>query len=139
MLQPKKYKYKKLKKRYIRNQKLETKANNLKFGSAGLKILESGKFTAKKIETLRQTINRFLNRKGKIWIRVFPDIPVSAKPSENRMGKGKGNIDRWVSFMKAGTMLFEIHGVSIQRSKIALQKAQKKIFLKTKLVFRDVK
>lgn len=139
MLQPKKYKYKKLKKRYLRNQKIETKANSLKFGLVGLKILESGKFTAKKIETLRQTINRFLNRKGKVWIRVFPDIPVSAKPSENRMGKGKGNIDRWVAFMKAGTMLFEIDGVSLQRARIALQKAQKKIFLKTKIVFRNAK
>jgi large subunit ribosomal protein L16 len=134
MLQPKKFKFKKTKKRYLRQQFLETKTYKLVFGTMGLKAIEKGKLSAKKIEMLRQILNRYLARKGKIWIKIFPSIPVTAKPSEVRMGKGKGNVDFWCSPVKAGTILFEIQGVTQQKGIFALLKVQKKIFFKTKII-----
>ena len=135
-LQPKRYKYKKLKKCYLKNQMLETKLNKLNFGSSGLKILESIKMPASQLEMIRQIINRTMNRKGKLWISLFPVISVTSKPTENRMGKGKGNVSFWVIPIKAGTVLFELQGISKQESFLVFKKVQKKLSFKTKIVYR---
>lgn len=131
---PKKTKFKKFKKRYFRSQIIETKMNKLIFGSIGLKAQESSKITARQIESVRQCINRNLQRKGKIWLRIFPFIGVTAKPTENRMGKGKGNISHWVSFIKAGSILFEVTGVPKNIAVKALLKASNKFSLKSKII-----
>lgn len=136
LLQPKRYKYKKLKKRYLRQQLIETKLNKLSFGFCGLKTLESTILSASQLEMIRQLINRGINRKGKLWILLFPSISVTSKPIENRMGKGKGNVSHWITPIKAGTMLFELQGISKQESYLILQKMQKKLSFKTKIVFR---
>lgn len=135
-LQPKRNKYKKLKKCFLKNQKIETKLNKLCFGLYGLKILESIKISASQLEMIRQLVNRGMSRKGKLWICIFPAIPITSKPTENRMGKGKGNVSYWVSPIKAGTVLFEIQGISKQESFIVLKKLQKKLGFKTKIIFR---
>lgn len=108
-LQPKRTKYKKLKKVYL-TKLLATSGYKLQFGTFGIKILKATKLTAKQIESIRQTVNRQLNRKGKVWVRVFPHIPITSKPTENRMGKGKGSVDYWCAPLKAGTILFEVGG-----------------------------
>lgn len=135
-LQPKRYKYKKLKKRFLRQQLIETKLNKLNFGFFGLKTLESILVSASQLEMMRQLINRTMNRKGKLWILLFPSVPVTSKPTENRMGKGKGNVSFWVAPVKAGTVLFEIQGISKQESFLVLKKLQKKLSFKTKIIFR---
>lgn len=135
LLQPKKSKYKKLKKRYLKNQLLETKSFVLRHGTIGIKVLTAARFTARQIEALRQCVSRSLGRKGKIWINVFPSIPVTAKPTENRMGKGKGSINYWSVPVKAGSILMEIAGVSTMESKLALSKGAAKLPVKTKIVF----
>lgn len=104
-LQPKKTKYKKNRKGTLK--KIEYGANKLKFGTIGLKALESGCISAKQIESARQAINRRLKRNGKIWIRIFPHISVTAKPIEVRMGKGKGSVKHWISKVKRGLVLFD--------------------------------
>ena len=108
-LQPKKLKYKKIKKGRL--SKLEFKTNLLKHGTIGLKAVESGTITARQIEAARQAIVRKSKRKGKIWIRIFPCTPVTRKPIEIRMGKGKGSISHWTAIVKSGTVLFEMCGV----------------------------
>merc|ERR1711879_496799 len=122
LFQPKRTKFKKLKKRFLKQQAIETKLNILKFGIIGLKFLESTKISSTQLEMCRQTINRSINRKGKLWIRLFPTIPVSSKPTENRMGKGKGAIKFWILPIKAGTLLFELQGLSVQQSSFAFNK-----------------
>ena len=92
------------------NTKLESKANTLKFGTFGIQALEKGRITAKQIEAVRRAITGFMKRKGKVWIRIFPDFPISQKPSEVRMGKGKGNVSYWVANVKPGRILYEIAG-----------------------------
>ena len=92
LLQPRQFKHRKLKKRYINNQLIETKSNTLRYGRIGLKALAATRLTARQIEAVRQCVNRNLARKGKIWITVFPSIPVTSKPTENRMGKGKKEV-----------------------------------------------
>ena len=94
------------------------------------------KLTAKQIESIRQTVNRQLNRKGKVWVRVFPHIPVTSKPTENRMGKGKGNVEYWVSLVQPGTVLYEMAGVSEEVAREALYKASAKLPIKTKFIKR---
>jgi len=136
LFQPRKIKYKKLKKCFLRKQCIETKVNKLKFGTIGLKFLESTKISAAQLEMLRQIINRAINRKGKVWIRLFPMIPVSSKPTENRMGKGKGAIKYWVLPIKAGTVLFELQGLSVQEATLALTKVKRKLSNKTKIIFK---
>lgn len=131
-LQPKKTKYKKTKKGKIR--KLEFKANKLIFGSVGLKAINSGIITARQIEATRQAISRKVKKKGKIWIRIFPDVPITAKPISARMGKGKGSLSHWGAKVKGGTMLFEICGVKdIKIIKSALRTGSAKLPLKTKI------
>lgn len=139
LLQPRQNKYKKLKKRYIKNQIIETKSFILRYGQIGLKALSSNKITARQIEAARQCINRELNRKGKIWINIFPSVPVTKKPTENRMGKGKGSVDHWIAPVKAGSILLEISGVPFAKAKLALLKGSFKLPLSTKIVFSYVK
>jgi large subunit ribosomal protein L16 len=108
-LQPKKLKYKKIRKGKL--SKLEFKSNKLVFGTSGLKSMESGTISARQIEACRQAISRKIKRKGKLWIRIFPDIPVFSKPTASRMGKGKGSISHWGVKVSGGTVLFEICGI----------------------------
>jgi large subunit ribosomal protein L16 len=131
-LQPKKPKYKKIKKGKIR--KLEFKANKLQFGNVGLKAVNSAIITARQIEATRQAISRKIKKKGKIWIRVFPDLPITAKPISARMGKGKGSLSHWGVRVRGGTMLFEICGVKDPKViESALRTGSAKLPLKTKI------
>jgi large subunit ribosomal protein L16 len=129
-LQPKKLKkLKKTRKGIIRN--LEFKSNTLKFGIIGMKAATSGIITARQIEAARQAIARKTKRKGKIWIRVFPDLPVTSKPREARMGKGKGPISFWAARVRGGTVLFEICGIKENIASDALRLGGNKLPIKT--------
>ncbi|MEL6244678.1 MAG: 50S ribosomal protein L16, partial [Pseudomonadota bacterium] len=108
----------------------------LTFGTYGLKALEPERVTARQIEATRRAVTRHMKRQGKVWIRVFPDLPVSAKPIEVRMGKGKGSIDRWVARVAPGRILFEIDGVSEEVAREALRLGAAKLPIKTKIVKR---
>lgn len=135
LLQPKKTKFKKNRKNYLKNC-LETKSFELRHGSIGLKSLGSLRITSRQIEAVRQCINRDLGRYGKIWINIFPQIPVTKKPTENRMGKGKGSVSFWCAPIKVGTILFEIGGVANMKAKQALIKGGKKLPIKTKIIIK---
>jgi len=130
-LQPKSTKYKKVKKGRI--GKFEFKSNKLKFGSIGLKASKSGFITARQIESARQSIMRKMSRKGKLWIRVYPSLPVTAKPSEVRMGKGKGAVNHWAARVKAGQILFEVCGVENSLAISAFRIGSAKLSVKTKV------
>ena len=128
-LQPKRIKYKKIKKGKL--SKLEFKANTLRFGEVGLKSQIPGLISARQIESARRAIKRKIKKKGKIWIRIFPHLPITAKPTESRMGKGKGSVSHWVSRIKGGTVLFEICGVPKHIAKEALKSGSSKLPVKT--------
>jgi large subunit ribosomal protein L16 len=108
----------------------------LAFGEFGLKALEPERVTARQIEATRRAVTRYMKRQGKVWIRVFPDVPVSAKPIEVRMGKGKGSVDRWVARVSPGRILFEIDGVPEDVAREALRLGAAKLPIKTKVVKR---
>nr|QYB23239.1 ribosomal protein L16 [Lithodesmioides sp. mgcode 4] len=131
-LQPKKFKFKKIQKGKI--PKIKYKSNQLKFGNIGLKANQSGRITSKQLESARQAIVRKIKRKGKIWINVFPNIPITKKPTEVRMGKGKGNVDYWAAKVKLGTVLFEISGVNQNNAKLAFKTGKAKLPIKTIIV-----
>lgn len=134
MLQPKRTKYRKAFKGRIKGN---TKGGaSLTFGTFGLKALEPERVTARQIEATRRAVTRHMKRQGKVWIRVFPDVPVSAKPIEVRMGKGKGSIDRWVARVAPGRILFEIDGVPDDVAREALRLGAAKLPVKTKIVQR---
>ncbi len=134
MLQPKKTKYRKQQKGRIHgNAKGGTALN---FGQYGLKALEPERVTARQIEASRRAIQRHVKRTGRLWIRIFPDVPVTAKPAEVRMGKGKGSVDRWVAKVKPGRILFEIDGVPEELARAAFERAAAKLPIKTKFVAR---
>lgn len=128
-LQPKRSKFKKLRKGKLSN--LEFKSNKLKFGTIGLKAAESGTVTARQIEAARQSITRKINRKGKLWIRIFPSIPVTLKPVEVRMGKGKGAVSFWASKVAGGNVIFELCGVSQTTAIAAFRTGGAKLPIKT--------
>jgi large subunit ribosomal protein L16 len=109
---------------------------SLEFGSFGMKALQPERVTARQLEAARRVIVRFIKRQGKLWIKVFPDVPVSAKPAEVRMGKGKGAVDRWVVPVKPGKILFELDGVKEEIAKEAFSKAASKLPIKVKFVIR---
>lgn len=132
LLQPKKTKYKKVQKGKL--SKYHFHSNRLKFGIIGLKAVKSTIITSRQIEAARQSIVRKLNKKGKLWIRIFPDIPITAKPTEVRMGKGKGNLSHWGAKIKAGTVLFELCGVSKNTAITAFKTGGSKLPTKT-LIF----
>jgi len=135
LLQPNKTKYKKLKKKYLNNC-LETRAFRLHQGLIGLKSVETLRITSRQIEAVRQCINRELGRRGKIWVNIFPHIPVTSKPTENRMGKGKGAVSYWCVPVKIGTILFEITGVPLLKARQALIKGSNKLPIKTRIVLK---
>lgn len=130
-LQPKRSKYKKIRKGTI--SKLEFRSNKLQFGTVGLKSIESGVLSSRQIEAARQAINRKIKRKGKLWIRVFPNLPITAKPTEVRMGKGKGSVSHWVSRIASGAIIFELCGVTQSTAISAFRTGGAKLPLKTKI------
>tara|TARA_Y100001936_G_scaffold206490_1_gene210914 strand:+ start:130 stop:549 length:420 start_codon:yes stop_codon:yes gene_type:complete len=135
MLQPKKTKFRKAHKGRIHgNAKGGTELN---FGEFGLKALQPERITARQIEAARRTVTRYMKRQGRLFIRVFPDVPVTAKPLEVRQGKGKGSVDRWVCRVKPGKILFELSGVSEEIARGAFELAASKLPIKTKFVTRD--
>ncbi|MEZ5534683.1 MAG: 50S ribosomal protein L16 [Thiolinea sp.] len=136
MLQPKRTKFRKMQKG--RNRGLAQSGNKVSFGDYGLKSLERGRLTARQIEAGRRAINRHVRRGGKIWIRVFPDKPISKKPLEVRMGKGKGNVEYWVAQIQPGRVLFEMQGVSEEMAREAFKLAAAKLPFKTTFVTRQV-
>ena len=133
LLLPKRSKYKKVKKGKLK--KFEFKSNNLKFGTIGLKSIESGIISARQIEAARQAIVRKTNRKGKLWIRIFPNLPITNKPKEVRMGKGKGSVSFWASRISGGKMLFEMCGISNKIAILAFRTGGAKLPVKTQIIF----
>ncbi|PCH83992.1 MAG: 50S ribosomal protein L16 [Piscirickettsiaceae bacterium] len=136
MLQPKRTKYRKAHKN--RNTGLAHRGNKVSFGEFGLKSIERGRMTARQIEAGRRAITRHIKRGGKVWIRVFPDKPITKKPLEVRMGKGKGSVEFWVAQIKPGTMLFELQGVSRELALEAFALASAKFPFKTKFAERTI-
>ena len=134
MLQPKRTKVRKQHKGRIKGT--AKGGTTLNFGSFGLKAVEPERVTARQIEATRRAITRHMKRAGRVWIRVFPDVPVTAKPTEVRMGKGKGAVDRWVCKVKPGRIMFEIDGVSEQLAREALSLGAAKLPIKTRIVKR---
>jgi len=129
MLQPKKTKYRKQHKG--RNRGLAQKGNQVKFGDYGLKAIDRGRLTSRQIEAARRAITRKVRRGGKLWIRVFPDKPISKKPLEVRMGKGKGSVEYWVALIQPGRVIYEIEGISESLAREAFQLASAKLPIKT--------
>ena len=135
MLQPVRQKFRKQHKG--RNTGLALTGNKVSFGDFGLKALGRGRITARQIEAARRVMTRHIKRGGRIWIRIFPDKPITKKPAEVRMGKGKGNIDRWVVRVKPGTIMFEVDGVDKQLAKEAFALAAAKLPIKTSFIAMD--
>lgn len=133
MLQPSRTKYRKQQKG-INDRKVITKCNDLNFGEFGIKSLENARITARQIEASRIVISKYLKRGGRIWIRIFPDKPITKKPIEVRQGKGKGNVEFWVALVQPGRVLFEITGVSKDIAFKALKLASYKLPVKTLLI-----
>ena len=135
MLQPKRTKHRKLHTGRIRG--LAKGGSDLNFGSFGLKATEPERITARQIEAARRAMTRQMKRQGRVWIRIFPDTPVTSKPVEVRMGKGKGSIDFWACKVKPGRVLFEIDGVAEVVAREALRLAAMKLPIKTRIVVRE--
>ncbi len=136
MLQPKRTKFRKMFKG--RNRGLAQTGNKVSFGEYGLKSVGRGRVTARQIEAARRAMTRHIKRGGKIWIRIFPDTPISKKPIEVRMGKGKGNVEYWVAKVVPGTMLYEMEGVGEEIAREAFRLAAAKLPVKTTFVSRTV-
>jgi large subunit ribosomal protein L16 len=134
MLMPKKVKYRKQQKGKRRGK--AWRGSDVNFGEFGLKALEVGWITDRQIEAARIAITRFVKRGGKIWIRIFPDKPITKKPAETRMGKGKGAPDGWVAVIRPGKILYEMEGVTREQAKEAMRLAGNKLGIKTKFVTR---
>jgi large subunit ribosomal protein L16 len=134
MLLPKRVKYRKAMRGKVKGN--ETRGTEVAFGSFGLKALESGWITSRQIEAVRVTLSRTMKRDGKIWIRIFPDKPVTKKPAETRMGSGKGSPEFWVSVVKPGRIMFEVGGITQELATEALRLAGHKLPVKTKMVTR---
>mgnify|MGYP002640406393 FL=1 len=135
MLQPKRTKFRKQFKGRIHGQ--AKGGSDITFGTYALKATEPDRINARQIEAARRAMTRHMKRQGRVWIRVFPDVPVTAKPIEVRMGKGKGSIDRWVAKVKPGRIMFEIDGVDEVTAKEALRLAAMKLSVKTRIVTRE--
>ena len=135
MLSPKKVKYRKMHKGRMRGKAY--RGGELVFGEYGLKALEPGWITARQIEAARIAMTRFIKREGKIWIRIFPDKPITKKPAETRMGSGKGHPEYWVASIRPGRILYEMGGVSSKVADEALRLAAHKLPISTKLVVRE--
>ena len=135
MLQPKKVKYRKMMKGRVRG--VATRGASVSFGDYGLQALESGKISARQIEAARVAMTRYVKRGGKIWIRIFPDKPITKKPAETRMGKGKGNVEEWVALVRRGRVLYEMEGVAREVAAEALRLAAHKLPMRTRFVVRE--
>ncbi len=135
LLQPKKTKYRKQQKGRVRGK--ATSGHTVEFGEYGLKVLEGGWLTARQIEAGRVAIVRVAKKGAKVWIRVFPDKPITKKPAETRMGKGKGAVEEWVAVVKPGKIIYEIAGVPEEVAKEALRMAASKMPFKCKIVSRE--
>jgi len=136
MLQPKKSKFRKQFKG--RNRGTANNGNKVSFGEYGLKSVDHGRLTARQIEAARRAMTRHVKRGGKIWIRVFPDKPITKKPIEVRQGKGKGNVEYWVALVQPGRMLYEMEGVTEEIAREAFRLASAKLSVKTAFVTRTV-
>ncbi len=134
MLQPKRTKYRKMQKGRVKG--LATRGHLIEFGSFGLKSLEPAWITARQIEAARIAVTRFMKREGNVWIRIFPDKPVTKKPAEVRMGKGKGAPEYWVAPIKPGTIIFESDGVPLEIAKEAMRLAAQKLPVTTRFVVK---
>jgi large subunit ribosomal protein L16 len=135
MLAPKRVKYRKQMKG--RNRGKATRGNTVAFGNYGLMSLDAGWISNRQIEAARVALTRTMKRGGKVWIRIFPDKPLTKKPAETRMGKGKGNPEYWVAVVKPGRVMFEVEGVSEQLARRALELASAKLPVKTRFVMRE--
>jgi large subunit ribosomal protein L16 len=135
MLMPKRTKYRKVMRGRMRGKAY--RGSEISFGEFGLQSTEPAWVTSRQIEAARRAITNYLKRGGKVWIRIFPDKPVTQKPAETRMGKGKGNPEYWVAVVKPGRMLFEIGGVPQDRAEEALRRAGMKMPMKTKVLVRE--
>jgi len=136
MLQPKRTKYRKQQK--MRNRGIATRGAAVSFGEFALKATAHGRITARQIEAARRAINRYLKRGGKVWIRIFPDKPISKKPLEVRMGSGKGNVEYWVAQIQPGKVLYEVEGVSEELAREAFRLGAAKLPVSTTIVTRTV-
>lgn len=136
MMQPKRTKYRKQFKG--RNRGVATRGNKVSFGEYGLKAMEIGRITARQVEAARRAMSRHVKRGGKIWIRIFPDKPISKKPLEVRMGSGKGNVEYWVALVQPGRVMFEIEGVTEDLAREALKLAAAKLPVKTAFEVRTI-
>jgi large subunit ribosomal protein L16 len=136
MLQPKRTKFRKQQKNKGSEKGLATRGHEIAFGSFAIKSLEPGWLTARQIEAARISVTRAMKREGQVWIRVFPDKPITKKPAEVRMGKGKGAPEYWVAPVKPGTIIFEANGVTLDTANEALRLAAQKLPIKTKFVVR---
>ncbi len=135
MLMPKKVKYRKRQKGKMRG--IAYRGSTLNFGSYGIVTLEPGFITDRQIEAARIAMTRHIKRGGKIWLRIFPDKPMSKKPAETRMGKGKGSPEYWVAVVKPGRILYEMEGVSLSMAKEAMRLAGRKLAIKTKFITKE--
>jgi large subunit ribosomal protein L16 len=136
MLQPSRTKYRKMQKG--RNRGIAFVANKVSFGEYGLKATTHGHLTSRQIEAARRCVTRFVKRGGKLWIRVFPDKPITKKPIEVRMGAGKGNVEYWVAVVQPGRMLYELEGISETEAREAFRLAAAKLSVQTQFVNRTV-
>ncbi len=135
MLAPKRVKHRKTHKGRMRGK--AQRGNKVSFGEFGLQSTECGWISNRQIEAARVAMTRHIKRTGKVWIRIFPDKPITSKPAETRMGKGKGNPESWVAVVKPGTMMFELEGVSVEIAKRALALANAKLPVATQFVARS--
>ena len=135
MLQPKRVKYRKQQKGKIRGN--ATRGNTVAFGDYGLQTLDAGWITNRQIEAARVAMTRHIKRGGKVWIRIFPDKPITSKPAETRMGKGKGNPEGWVAVVKPGRVMFELEGVEESVARRAMELAAAKLPVKTRFLARE--
>jgi len=136
MLQPKRTKYRKQHKG--RNRGVAIRGSKVSFGEFGLKAIGYARITARQIEAARRAVTRFVKRGGKVWIRIFPDKPITQKPLEVRMGSGKGNVEYWVALVQPGRVLFEIEGVTADLAKEAFRLAAAKLPVATEFVQREI-
>jgi large subunit ribosomal protein L16 len=134
MLLPKRTKFRKVHRGRLRGI---SKANTIVFGEHGLQALEPVWLTSRQIEATRRSITRYVRKTGKIWIRVFPDKPITERAAESRMGSGKGAVDHWVAVIKPGAVLFEINGLDMERAYKVLKLASYKLPIKTKIISRE--
>jgi large subunit ribosomal protein L16 len=136
MLQPKKTKFRKMHKG--KNRGLANRGSTISFGEYGLKATERGQITSRQIESARRTISRYVKRGGKMWIRVFPDKPITRKPLEVRMGSGKGNVEYWVALIQPGKVLYEVEGISEADAREAFRLAGAKLPVLTTFATRTI-